>query len=101
MFVESAELYDAIYHFKNYARECERLRGLIGEAVPAASTLLWQVRRSTRKWCSRSSRNFVVARISLRRARCASRRSVAVTYVRIKPRARLCAHKTPRAFTCA
>jgi hypothetical protein len=33
MFVESAELYDAIYHFKNYARECERLRGLIGEAV--------------------------------------------------------------------
>jgi len=40
MFVESAELYDAIYHFKNYARECERLRGLIGEAVPAASTIL-------------------------------------------------------------
>jgi SAM-dependent methyltransferase len=40
MFVESAELYDAIYHFKNYARECERLRSLIGEAVPAASTIL-------------------------------------------------------------
>ncbi len=40
MFVESAELYDAIYHFKNYARECERLRGIIGEAVPAASTIL-------------------------------------------------------------
>jgi SAM-dependent methyltransferase len=40
MFVESAELYDAIYHFKNYPRECERLRGLIGEAVPAASTIL-------------------------------------------------------------
>jgi SAM-dependent methyltransferase len=39
-FVDSAELYDAIYHFKNYARECERLRGLIGEAVPAASTIL-------------------------------------------------------------
>ena len=39
-FVESAELYDAIYHFKNYARECERLRSLIGEAVPAASTIL-------------------------------------------------------------
>jgi ubiquinone/menaquinone biosynthesis C-methylase UbiE len=40
MFVESAELYDAIYHFKNYARECERLRTLIGEAVPAANTIL-------------------------------------------------------------
>ena len=40
MFVESAELYDAIYHFKNYARECERLRSLIGEALPAASTIL-------------------------------------------------------------
>ena len=40
MFVESAELYDAIYHFKNYARECERLRSLIGKAVPAASTIL-------------------------------------------------------------
>lgn len=40
MFVESAELYDAIYHFKDYARECERLRGVIGEAVPAASTIL-------------------------------------------------------------
>jgi SAM-dependent methyltransferase len=39
-FVESAELYDAIYHFKNYARECERLRSLIGEAVPGASTIL-------------------------------------------------------------
>lgn len=35
-FVESAALYDAIYHFKDYARECERLRALIGEAVPDA-----------------------------------------------------------------
>ena len=39
-FVESAELYDAIYHFKSYARECERLRALIDEAVPAAGTVL-------------------------------------------------------------
>lgn len=39
-FVESAELYDAIYHFKNYARECERLRALIDETVPAARTIL-------------------------------------------------------------
>jgi SAM-dependent methyltransferase len=40
VFLESAELYDAIYHFKNYARECECLRSLIGDAVPAASTIL-------------------------------------------------------------
>src|ERR1700752_2391846 len=39
-FVESAELYDAIYQFKNYKRECERLRALIDEAVPAGSTIL-------------------------------------------------------------
>ena len=39
-FVESAELYDAIYQFKNYKRECERLRALIDEAVPAARTML-------------------------------------------------------------
>src|SRR5215469_2891172 len=39
-FIDSAELYDAIYQFKNYKRECERLRALIDEAVPAARTLL-------------------------------------------------------------
>jgi SAM-dependent methyltransferase len=39
-FVESAELYDAIYHFKNYARECEQLRELIDTAVPGARTIL-------------------------------------------------------------
>jgi ubiquinone/menaquinone biosynthesis C-methylase UbiE len=39
-FVESAELYDAIYHFKNYQRECERLRTLIFEAVPAGREIL-------------------------------------------------------------
>ncbi len=40
MFLESAELYDAIYHFKNYARECERIRALIADAVPGARTIL-------------------------------------------------------------
>jgi hypothetical protein len=39
-FVESAELYDAIYDFKNYPRESERLRALIDEAVPGARTIL-------------------------------------------------------------
>jgi SAM-dependent methyltransferase len=39
-FLASAELYDAIYHFKNYQRESERLRDLIGRLVPGARTLL-------------------------------------------------------------
>jgi len=39
-FLESAELYDAIYHFKNYQRESERLRDLIDRLVPGARTLL-------------------------------------------------------------
>ena len=39
-FLESAELYDAIYHFKNYQRESERLHSLIGRLVPNARTLL-------------------------------------------------------------
>ena len=39
-FLGSAELYDAIYHFKNYQREAERLRELIGRLVPHARTLL-------------------------------------------------------------
>src|SRR5437588_12834879 len=39
-FLESAELYDAIYHFKNYQRESERLREIISSTVPAASSLL-------------------------------------------------------------
>ena len=40
VFLESAALYDAIYHFKNYARECERLRAIIQVAVPQARTVL-------------------------------------------------------------
>jgi SAM-dependent methyltransferase len=40
MFLESAELYDAIYHFKNYARECETLRAVISVNAPGARTVL-------------------------------------------------------------
>jgi SAM-dependent methyltransferase len=39
-FLQSAELYDAIYHFKNYQRESERLRDLIDRLVPGARMLL-------------------------------------------------------------
>jgi len=39
-FLKSAELYDAIYHFKNYQRESERLREFIEQAVPGAQAIL-------------------------------------------------------------
>ncbi len=39
-FKDSPELYDAIYHFKDYARECGRLRDLIYQAAPGARTIL-------------------------------------------------------------
>jgi ubiquinone/menaquinone biosynthesis C-methylase UbiE len=39
-FIQSAELYDAIYSFKNYARESDRLRAVINEVVPGARTVL-------------------------------------------------------------
>ncbi|MGO9263758.1 MAG: class I SAM-dependent methyltransferase [Candidatus Binataceae bacterium] len=39
-FVDSPELYDAIYHFKNYARECDRLHALIKEVVPGGRSIL-------------------------------------------------------------
>jgi SAM-dependent methyltransferase len=39
-FIQSAELYDTIYSFKNYARESDRLRAVINELVPGARTLL-------------------------------------------------------------
>jgi hypothetical protein len=38
--IESAELYDAIYSFKNYAGEADRLRAVINQVVPGAHTLL-------------------------------------------------------------
>jgi SAM-dependent methyltransferase len=40
MFVESSELYDAIYHFKDYAHECEILRAVIAVNAPGARTIL-------------------------------------------------------------
>jgi len=39
-FVASAELYDAIYSFKNYSGECDRLRSLINQFAPGARTIL-------------------------------------------------------------
>jgi SAM-dependent methyltransferase len=39
-FKDSPELYDAIYRFKNYARESDRLRDLINEAMPNARSIL-------------------------------------------------------------
>src|SRR6266852_5776739 len=40
MFINSPELYDAIYHFKNYQSECEHLRAFIEEAAPGTRTIL-------------------------------------------------------------
>jgi len=40
MFLDSAELYDTIYHFKDYARECKRLTNIIEEVMPGARTIL-------------------------------------------------------------
>ena len=39
-FIDSPELYDAIYHFKDYAHECARLRCVINDLVPGARTIL-------------------------------------------------------------
>jgi len=40
IFEDGPELYDAIYCFKDYARECDRLRDLINAAVPGAHSIL-------------------------------------------------------------
>src|SRR5262249_33858233 len=40
MFSRSADLYDAVYSFKDYAQEAERVHELVLERRPAASTLL-------------------------------------------------------------
>ena len=40
MFTDSAAIYDAVYSFKDYAAESERLRTLIEENAPGATTLL-------------------------------------------------------------
>jgi ubiquinone/menaquinone biosynthesis C-methylase UbiE len=39
-FIQSAELYDAVYSFKNYAREADRLRAVINGTAPDARALL-------------------------------------------------------------
>ena len=39
-FIDSSELFDAIYKFKNYARECDQLRTLIDADLPGACSLL-------------------------------------------------------------
>lgn len=39
-FIDSSELYDAIYNFKDYPRECERLRDTINDVVPGARSIL-------------------------------------------------------------
>ncbi len=40
LFTDNPELYDSIYHFKNYAQECEHLRKMIDELVPGARAIL-------------------------------------------------------------
>jgi|SRR5438132_9748853 len=40
MFNQSAQFYDALYHFKDYAAAAEQLHALIQETCPAATTLL-------------------------------------------------------------
>jgi SAM-dependent methyltransferase len=40
MFTDSAHIYDAVYSFKDYAAESERIHTLIEERSPGASTLL-------------------------------------------------------------
>jgi SAM-dependent methyltransferase len=39
-FLRSPELYDAIYQFKDYARECQILRALIARNLPGARSIL-------------------------------------------------------------
>ena len=40
MFTNSAHFYDAVYSFKDYGAESERIHALIEERSPGASTLL-------------------------------------------------------------
>ena len=40
MFSRSADIYDAVYSFKDYAAEAERIHALIQERTPGAATLL-------------------------------------------------------------
>jgi ubiquinone/menaquinone biosynthesis C-methylase UbiE len=40
MFTKSAQFYDALYHFKDYAAAAEQLHTLTQETYPGATTLL-------------------------------------------------------------
>jgi dTDP-3-amino-3,4,6-trideoxy-alpha-D-glucopyranose N,N-dimethyltransferase len=40
MYVKSARFYDAIYHFKDYESECDKLHDLIQQHNPSSNTLL-------------------------------------------------------------
>lgn len=40
MYIKSAKFYDAIYHFKDYKSECDKLHELIQKNDPASKTLL-------------------------------------------------------------
>lgn len=40
MFTETADLYDAIYSFKDYAAEAETVHALVQQYQPSAETLL-------------------------------------------------------------
>jgi SAM-dependent methyltransferase len=39
-FIDSPELYDAVYHFKDYRSECDRLRSVINQLLPNARGIL-------------------------------------------------------------
>jgi len=39
-FIDSPQLFDAIYRFKNYRHECDKLRTLVDATLPGARTLL-------------------------------------------------------------
>ncbi len=82
MFVRSAELYDAIYHFKDYARECERLRSLIREFLPGAGTVL-DVACGTREHTKSLQSNYRVDGININEdyLRAARRKNPAGNYI--------------------
>ena len=58
MFSNSAHFYDAVYSFKEYAAEAERLHALIEERAPGATTLLDVAcgTGSTSSTCARGTR---------------------------------------------
>ena len=100
MFLRSAELYDAIYHFKDYARECERLRCLIGEFVPGAGTVL-DVACGTGQHAKFLQSNYKVDGIDINEdyLRAARRKNPAGNYV-CADMTDFCLHRTYDVVTC-